>query len=60
MLRVLRPFKLISKNEGLKIAINSLFLSIPPILNLFFICLIFFLLFSIYGVSFFKGLYIYK
>ncbi|EGR31551.1 hypothetical protein IMG5_107710 [Ichthyophthirius multifiliis] len=55
LLRVLRPFRLISKNEGLKIAINSLVLSIPSIISLFFISLIFFLLFSIIGVSYFKG-----
>ena len=55
MLRVLRPFRLISKNEGLKNAINSLLLSIPSIINLFFICFVFFLLFGIFGINYFKG-----
>ncbi|KRX08462.1 hypothetical protein PPERSA_12943 [Pseudocohnilembus persalinus] len=33
ILRVLRPLRLISKNEGLKLAINSLILSIPQIID---------------------------
>lgn len=55
ILRVLRPLRLISRNEGLKLAINSLILSIPSMLNLILVCLIFFLLFGIFGVNYFKG-----
>ena len=55
ILRVLRPLRLISRNEGLKLAINSLFLSIPNIMNLIIICLVFVFLFGIIGVNIFKG-----
>lgn len=55
ILRVLRPLRLISRNEGLKLAINSLILSIPSMFNLLVVCLIFFLLFGIFGVNYFKG-----
>ena len=55
ILRVLRPLRLISRNEGLKLAINSLFLSIPNIVNLMIICLVFVFLFGIIGVNMFKG-----
>ena len=68
-LRVLRPLRLISRNEGyfliifvlynnikgLKLVINSLFLSIPNIFNLIFVCVIFFILFGIIAVNSFKG-----
>ena len=55
-MRVLRPLRLISRNEGLKIAINSLIMSIPKIFNLMIVCIIFFLLFGIFGVNYFKGM----
>ena len=55
ILRVLRPLRLISRNEGLKLAINSLFLSLPNIVNLMIICLVFVFLFGIIGVNIFKG-----
>ena len=55
ILRVLRPLRLIGRNEDLKIVINSLLNSLPSILNLLIVCLIFYLLFSIFGVNYFKG-----
>lgn len=55
ILRILRPLRLISRNKGLKVAINSLIKSIPNILNLLIVCLIFFLLFGIFGTNYFKG-----
>lgn len=59
VLKVLRPLRLIARNEGLKIAINALILSIPQILNLVIVCTIFFLLFGIFGVNQFKGSFYY-
>jgi hypothetical protein len=56
ILRVLRPLRLISRNQGLKLAINSFLLSFPSIGNLLIVCSIFFLLFGIVGVSVFKGM----
>lgn len=55
IMRVLRPLRLIARNEGLKLAINSLVFSIPFMLNLLLVCFIFFLMFGIFGVNFFKG-----
>ena len=47
ILRILRPLRLISRNEGLKVAITSLFNSIPSIINLQIIVLFFIFLFAI-------------
>ena len=55
ILRVLRPLRMISRNEGLKIAVQSLINAIPGIVNVLVICLLFFLLFGILGTNFFKG-----
>lgn len=36
MLRVLRPLRVISRNEGLKLSLNSLFISINALINVFY------------------------
>jgi hypothetical protein len=59
MLRVLRPLRMISRNEGLKVAVQSLFNAIPGILNVLLISFLFFLLFGIFGVNYFKGSFFY-
>lgn len=59
ILRIFRPLRLISRNKGLKVAINSLINSIPSIVNLLIVCLIFFLLFGIFGTNYFKGSFFY-
>ena len=59
ILRVLRPLRMISRNEGLKIAVQSLINAIPGIVNVLVICLLFFLLFGILGTNFFKGTFYY-
>lgn len=58
-LRVLRPLRLISRNESMKLAINSLIKSIPKIGNVMMIMIFFFLLFGIVGVNYFKGTFFY-
>ena len=55
MLRVLRPLKLIARNEGLKISLDALISSMPSILNILFISLFFFVIFGTMGMNFFKG-----
>ena len=57
LLRVLRPLRFISKNEGLKVAIQALIIGIPEIFNIILIALLFLLIFAIMGVNFYKGLY---
>ena len=59
MLKVLRPLRVISRNQGLKISLRSLAAAIPGILNVSIISLIFFLIFGIIGVNYFKGRYYY-
>lgn len=55
ILRILRPLRLIAKNEGLKVAITSLFNSIPSIINLQVIVLFFIFLFAILQTTLFSG-----
>lgn len=55
MLRVLRPLRMISRNQGLKIAVNSLINSIPYIRDVIVVSVLFLLLFAILCTNFFKG-----
>lgn len=55
LLRVLRPLRVISRNKGLKIGIQALFMAIPSIFNVIIVGLLFFLIFGIIGVNYFKG-----
>jgi len=55
MLRVVRPLRVISRNQGLRIAVLSLLNSILGIFHVFTISILFFLLFGIFGINYFKG-----
>ena len=55
MLKVLRPLRVISRNKGLKIGIQALLMAIPSILNVIIVTLLFFLIFGILGITYFKG-----
>jgi hypothetical protein len=54
-MRVLRPLRIISRNEGFKVALSSIVSAIPTLFNLTMVCMLFFLLFGIVGVNFLKG-----
>ncbi|CAG7833557.1 unnamed protein product [Allacma fusca] len=54
-LRALRPLRAISRWQGMKIVVNALMFAIPSIFNVLLVCLLFWLIFSIMGVQFFKG-----
>ncbi|CAB4015148.1 sodium channel 60E-like, partial [Paramuricea clavata] len=54
-LRALRPLRAISRFEGLKIVIGSLFSAIPGISNVLLVGLLSWLIFSIMGVQLFGG-----
>ncbi|ODN01760.1 Sodium channel protein 60E, partial [Orchesella cincta] len=54
-LRALRPLRAISRYHGMRIVVNSLIQAIPAIFNVFCVCLVFWLVFAIMGVQFFKG-----
>jgi len=49
-LRALRPLKLVSKNEGMKLIVNSLLSSIKQLMNVMLIALLFFFVFGIIGL----------
>merc|ERR550514_303049 len=54
-LRVLRPLRLVNRYPGLKLVVNALLASGPKILDVLVVCLLFFLIFAIVGINFFKG-----
>ncbi|KAL4473885.1 hypothetical protein ABPG74_022749 [Tetrahymena malaccensis] len=55
VLRALRPLKIITKNESLKLLVNSLFQTIPILTSLAFVILIMTWIFAIFLMSSFKG-----
>eukprot|EP00794_Sanderia_malayensis_P009765 gene9765-10764_t len=55
--RALRPLRAISRWEGIRIVVNSLFQAIPSIGNVLLVCIMFWLIFSIMGVQFFGGMF---
>jgi len=54
-LRALRPLRALSRFEGMKVVVNALVGAIPSIGNVLLVCLIFWLIFSIMGVTLFAG-----
>ncbi|XP_067824058.1 sodium channel, voltage gated, type V-like, alpha b isoform X1 [Heptranchias perlo] len=54
-LRALRPLRALSRFEGMRVVVNALIGAIPSIMNVFLVCLIFWLIFSIMGVNLFAG-----
>ena len=55
LLRVLRPLRVISRNKGLKVGIQALFMAIPALVNVLIVSCLFYLIFGIIGVNYFKG-----
>lgn len=54
-LRTFRPLRMISRRPGLKLVVNALFVSIPSVINVAFVSVLFFMIFAIVGVNYFKG-----
>ena len=54
-LRALRPLRMVSRNEGLKAVVSSVFKAIPAILNTLVVSLLFYIIFGILGIILFKG-----
>ena len=54
-LRILRSLRLISKNEGLRVAVRALFFAIPNVISITIIMVLFYLIFAVVAVSYFKG-----
>nr|XP_026692353.1 sodium channel protein type 4 subunit alpha B-like isoform X2 [Ciona intestinalis] len=53
--RALRPLRALSRFQGMKIVVDALIRAVPSITHVFFICMIFWLIFSILGVNIFGG-----
>nr|KAF6335752.1 sodium voltage-gated channel alpha subunit 10 [Pipistrellus kuhlii] len=56
-LRALRPLRALSRFEGMRVVVDALLGAIPSIMNVLFVCLIFWLIFSIMGMNFFSGMF---
>jgi hypothetical protein len=59
MFRIIRALRLISRNEGLKVGLQALIKAIPNVFKIVSIMVLFFLMFGIVAVSFFKGTFYY-
>jgi len=59
MFRIVRALRLISRNEGLKVGLQALIKAIPNVFRIVSIMILFFLMFGIVAVSFFKGTFFY-
>ncbi|CEM06448.1 unnamed protein product [Vitrella brassicaformis CCMP3155] len=54
-MRALRPLRMVSRNEGMKAAVNSILRAIPAIADVLIVSMLFLFIFGILGVQFFKG-----
>ena len=55
VLRALRPLRMVSRNESLKIVVDSLFRSIPAVGNVCLVSILILSVFAIWGINVFKG-----
>merc|ERR1719331_760838 len=55
LVRALRPLRVISRNPNLKVVVNTLFKSVPELLNLVIVVALCFLIFGLFSVASFKG-----
>ena len=55
LIKVLRPLRALSRNEGLRLSINALRVALPEITQICGLCLVFYFIFGIIGVNYFKG-----
>jgi len=53
--RALRPLRMVSRSEGLKVVVNSILLAGPAIADVLLVMLLFLIIFSILGVQLFKN-----
>lgn len=53
--RILRPLRLISRNENLKVVVRTIYASIPELRNMLLFTSIIFMIWGMLGVSYFKG-----
>jgi voltage-dependent calcium channel L type alpha-1D len=54
--RVLRPLRTLTRFEGMRVVVQSIFASIPALFNVFLLCAFIFLVFGIVGVQLWSGI----
>lgn len=54
-LRAMRPLRALSRCQSMRVVVDALLKAIPSIGNVFLVCMIFWLIFSILGVNIFSG-----
>ena len=59
LLRMIRPLRVISHNAELKMIVAALFESVGSIINVSFVVLIIWLMFAIYGMNTYMGMFFY-
>jgi len=55
ILRAFRPLRVISRNENLKIVVTTIFASMPPLLTLVIVAMLFLLIFALFALSYLSG-----
>jgi hypothetical protein len=55
VIRALRPLRMISRNQNLRLVVNTVFHSVPELLNLCIVGALFFLIFGLFALEKFKG-----
>jgi len=55
LIKVLKPLRALSRNEGLKLSINALRVALPEIIQISALSLVFYFVFGVIGVNYFKG-----
>ena len=53
--RALRPLRMASRAQGMKVVVNALFSAVPGITNVALVCLLFYVIFGILGLNLFMG-----
>lgn len=55
LIKVLRPLRALSRNEGLKLSINALRVALPEIIQITLLTLVFYFILGVIGINYFKG-----
>ncbi len=53
--RALRPLRMISRNQGMKLVVKAMLAAMPEMVNVALICTLIFMIFAIIGVNNYKG-----
>ncbi len=57
VLRAVKPLRLLTRSEGMRIVFKSVMLSMAAMANVSLVCIMFFLIFAILGTQLFMGLF---